>query len=113
MNTITYYKQSGEIDHETLLNKSTIKDFHGMKVRCSLYDGSEHIGFANTRSNWPHITLETFVNLDEDTHTFIGEGRNKYDIKKELLSILVVRHIDAILYSGLRWGGVPTNKFNL
>lgn len=113
MNTIAYYNLNGEIDHESPLNKSTIKDFHGMKVKCTLYDGSERIGFANTRSNWPHIALETFINLDENTHTFIGEGRNKYAIEKELLSISIVHHIDAILYSSLRWGGVPTNKFNL
>ena len=64
-------------------------------------------------SSLEYITLETFVNLDENTHTFVGEANHKYDIYREAIPMSLISHIDAILYSGLRWGGIPTNKFDL
>lgn len=98
-----------------------------MKIKCVLADGSEHIGFANPFYSFKkgdivvgpdaysldYITLESFINLDENTHTFIGDGYSKYDIYREAVPISLISRIDAILYSGLRWGGLPTNKFNL
>ena len=124
---ITYYKFGGEIVKEVPLNEKTIKNCHGMKIKCILLDGSEHIGFANPFYSFErgdiivgndaylleYITLETFINLDENTHTFIGEEKNKFDINREPVPISLISHIDAILYSGLRWGCIPTNKFNL
>ena len=127
MRKITYYKLNGEVTKEVLLNNKTIKDCPGMKIRCVLIDGSEHVGFANPFYSFEkgdivlgndavsleYITLETFINLDENTHTFVGEENHKYDIYREAIPISLISHIDAILYSGLRWGGIPTNKFNL
>ena len=127
MRNITYYKHNGEVSKEVSLNEKTIKDCHGMKIRCVLIDGSEHVGFANPfysfekgnivlgidASSLEYITLETFVNLDENTHTFVGEANHKYDIYREAIPMSLISHIDAILYSGLRWGGIPTNKFDL
>ena len=124
---ITYYNLKGEIVKEVPLNEKTVKDCQGMKIKCILADGSECIGFANPFYSFEkgdivvrvdahslkYITLESFINLDENTHTFIGEEDHKYDLHREAVPIYLISHIDAILYSGLRWGGIPTNKFNL
>ena len=127
MKTITFYKRNGEIEKEVPLNEITVKDCHGMKIKCTLIDGSEHVGFANPYYSIEeqkiivganayllgYITLETFAHLDEETHTFLGEDSQKYDINSKAIAISLITHIDAILYSGLRWGVVPTNKFDL
>ncbi len=125
MKNITYYKPNGEIAKKVPLNKTTIKDCHGMKVKCILIDGNECVGFANPFYSFEkgsisikaqeldYITLETYINLDEETHTFVGDIKHKFDINREAVSISSISHIDAILYSGLRWDGIPTNKFCL
>ena len=125
MSNITYYRLSGEIVKEVSISKASLCECHGMKVKCALIDGSERVGYANVYWSFEkcgisldmqdrdYITLETFVNLDEETHTFFGEASHKYDVKREAISISLIAHMDAILHSGLRWGGVPTNKFNL
>lgn len=125
MKSIVYYKPNGEVVKELPINKKTVQDCHGMKVKCTLIDGSEHVGFANPYYSFEkgkistesegldYITLETFVNLNEETHAFVGDKEHRFDIKREAISISLIAHIDAILYSGLRWGNPPTNKFNL
>ena len=125
MRTIDFYKYNGEVVSERPLDELTILDCHGMKVRCTLIDGSYIEGFANPfysfetgdvildTSKLDYMTLETYVNLDEETNSFVGSIDDKYDVKREAVSISLIARIDAILYSGLRWGGVPTNKFNL
>lgn len=126
MRNITYYKYNGEIVKKVPIDSISIKDCHGMKIRCILLDGSERVGFANPYYSFEYgkiivdseadlldyITLETFLHLDENTHTF-PNIENKFDIGREAVPISLISHIDAILYSGLRWGVVPTNKFDL
>ena len=126
MNNITFYTLDGKIVKAVELNKITIKDCHGMKVKCILIDGSERVGFADSfysfekgdisvsdASSLEYLTLETFINLDESTHKFVGNEAHRYDINREAVPISLISRIDAILYSGLRWGGALTNKFNL
>ncbi|MBQ8684448.1 MAG: hypothetical protein IJ518_08050 [Clostridia bacterium] len=127
MKTITYYKYNGEIVKEDTLNGITIKNCHGMKIRCILIDGSTRVGYANPYYSFEkgctvcydktycvdYIVLETFVNLDDTTHTFLGEEEHKYDMGREAVPIALIAHVDAILHSGLRWGVPPTNKFDL
>ncbi|MBQ4136655.1 MAG: hypothetical protein IJD67_00965 [Clostridia bacterium] len=125
MKKITYLYMDGRISKEYPLNKSSIMECHGMKIKCILIDGSEHIGFANPYYSFEkgaitldpqeldYITLETFANLDEETHTFVGDKEHQFDINREVIPISLISHIDAILFSALRWGNPPTNKFNL
>lgn len=113
MKTIVYYKANKEYVAQTELNVSTIHDVHGMKVRCIMADGSIHVGYANTYysfengktvcGDFNYIALEILTNLEKLPHDF--------DIEYEKVLISDIEHIDAILYSGLRWGGIPTNKF--
>ena len=78
MNTITYYK-NGEIVETVRLDKNTVKNCHGMKIKCILSDGTEKAGFANT-----------FYSFEKG-------------------GIAVGTEADMLEY--LRWGGIPTNKF--
>ena len=124
MNIITYYKNDKIVKTEQL-DKNTVKNCHGMKIKCTLLDGTEKIGFANTfysfekgtivvgteAKSLEYITLETFINLDEETNEFKGDEESMYDINREMVLINLISHIDALLCSGLRWGGIPTNKF--
>ena len=111
--TITYYDVNKKYVSETELNEISIHDFHGMKVRCTMADGSVRVGYANTHysfekekttfQHFDYIALEILTNLEKLPYDF--------DIEYEKVMIADIKHIDAILYSGLRWGGVPTNKF--
>ena len=113
MKTITYYKVNKELVAETELNAKTVHDVHGMKVRCIMADGSKRIGYANTRYSFEkgkivfepldYITLEIITGLDNLPKDF--------DVAYQKVITANIEHIDAILYSGLRWGGVPTNEF--
>ncbi len=125
MKKITYYYPDGRIAEEHPLNRISIEKCLGMKVRCILIDGSQRVGFSNPFYSFEkggisaeaqeldYTTLETYVNLDEETHTFVGDENHKFDINREAVPISLISHIDVILYSGLRWGILPTNKFNL
>lgn len=123
MKMISFYNLDGSLYAERPLDRASIENCHGMKIKCILLDGSERVGFANPfysfekgRSSFnsqelDYITLETFVNLDEATHTFVGDEEHRYDINREAVPISLISHIDAVLYSGLRWGGLPTNRY--
>lgn len=126
MKKIVYYEWNGNIKDSADLNEKTIKDCHGMKIKCKLIDGTEKVGFANcyysfeekkivvdSNSSPAYIAIEVFVNIDEETHKFVGDINHRYDIEREKVFVSSILHIDAILYSGLRWGVTPTNKFNL
>jgi hypothetical protein len=126
MKKIYYYTFAGKKENETELTAKEVLGCHGMKIKCVLVDGSEKVGFANTYYSFEketivvekdlipdYITLETFININEETHKFEGDIKNRYDLKREKVSIDEISDIYAILYSGLRWGGSPTNKFNL
>ena len=125
MITITYYNPDGKIADIREFNNKTKKDFHGMKIKCTLNNGNEKIGFANSYYSMEtddfvsprkaeqlnYIVLETFINLDEETHKLCGTDEHKYDVEREKVDFSEIVHIDAIRYSGLRWGGIITNKF--
>lgn len=124
--TITYYKWDGTMYEERELTPCNIKSgLLGMKVRCVMSDQSERVGFANPYYSFEedkmvvgdkadrldYLALETFIHLDEETHTLVGDGVEKYDIAYERVYLSDIIHIDAILYSGLRWGAPVTNRF--
>lgn len=126
MKTITFYKSNGEIHSRVELNAASLLECHGMKIRCVLLDGSERAGYANPyysfeEGNSKHfsykpkdyIVLETFIYLNDETHKFTINGPDMYDVAREAVPLNIIDHIDAILCSGLRWGGAPTNRFNL
>lgn len=113
MKTITYYKINKELVCEKELNAATVHDVHGMKVRCIMTDGSTRIGYANTHYSMEkgdivfeplnYITLEIITGLDNLPKDF--------GVAYQKVIVADIEHIDAIMYSGLRWGGTPTNNF--
>lgn len=123
MNTIVYYIKGEAIKTETI-SAVTLKNCHGMKIKCTLLDGTEKVGYANSYYSFEdgdivvgakadlleYITLETFANLDEETHRFSGAIEH-CDINREKVLIKQITHVDALLYSGPRWGRAPTNRF--
>ncbi|MBR6562464.1 MAG: hypothetical protein IKK70_00825 [Clostridia bacterium] len=125
MKTITFYKINGEPVKSEELDGKTKKDIHGMKVKCTLSNGFSKVGFANayycTESDrfvvgsksdkLDYIVLETYVNLNEETHRFHGDEEHWFDVLREKVALSEIDHIDAILHSGLRWGCTPTNRF--
>lgn len=125
MKKITFYKNNGEPVNSEELNGKTKKAIHGMKVKCILNDGFAKAGFANTyycvesdkfvvgskSDKLDYIVLETYVNLDEETHRFQGDEEHWFDVYREKVLLSEIDHIDAILHSGLRWGCTPTNRF--
>ena len=125
--SITFYTKTGEIKEQTELTPKNLLNTHGMMVRCTLLDGGQKEGYANTfycfetkeyvvngkAEALGYIALETFPNIDEETHSFIGDGFKKYKVVKEKVLFANITRVEAILHSGLRWGGPPTNKFRL
>lgn len=125
MKMITFYKINGDIVESKEFDSKTKNDFHGMKIKCTLNNGNEKIGFANSYYSMEtddfvsprkaeqlnYIVLETFINLDEETHKLCGTDEHKYDVEREKVDFSEIVHIDAILHSGIRWGGIITNKF--
>ncbi len=125
MITITYYNPDGKIADIREFNNKTKNDFHGMKIKCTLNNGNEKIGFANSyysletndfitpakAERLHYIVIETFINLDEETNTFLGDDEHKFDVSRDKVLLSEIAHIDAIRYSGLRWGGIITNRF--
>ena len=124
MDTITYYIK-GKIKRQEELNTKTVKNCHGMKVKCTLKDGSEKIGYANSYYSFKkghivigdeadsleYITLETFANFDEETHELKGDIEHRFDMNKEMILIKLISNIDALLYSNPRWTETVTNEF--
>ena len=123
MNTIVYYLK-GEATKTETISAATLKNCHGMKIKCTLLDGTEKVGYANSYYSFEsgdivvgakadlleYITLETFANLGEEPQRF-SEAIAHCEMNREKVPIEQIAHIDALLYSGPRWGHAPTNRF--
>ena len=115
-NIITYYNYNGEVKNIAVIDDKTIKGCHGMKVKCFLKDGNEKIGYANTSFSFETNAIDLnnirdYIVLEKAV--FLGD--RPYDIAFEREKIMIdnIFSIDAILYSGPRWGNAITNEFNL
>ena len=118
---IYYYRGDGTLYDDDVLNLETLRNINGMMVRCYMQNGSVLIGYAEPfraglesglgYGNEPVIYLWTWDNIDEDTHTLVGDDSTKYNQTHVPARINQILRIDAILYSNPRWGGVLTNKF--
>ncbi len=113
MKTISYYKVNKEFVAKTELNSKTVHNVHGMKVRCRMADGSTRIGYANTRFSMEKgkIVFEPLEYITLEIVTGLDNLPTDFDVAYQKVITANIEHIDAILYSGLRWGGVPTNEF--
>ncbi len=118
---IRYYKKDGTFDSEVPLTVENLRGIHGMMSRLKMHDGIQLVGFADSyRAHNPSayngtvydaIDLWTWSNIDETTHRLIGEGSAKFDQTWVCARISDILHIDAVLHSNPRWGGLLTNRF--
>ncbi len=122
MPRIRFYQQDGSIHAETELTTfKSLYDAGGMMARCYLRDGSCHEGFVCFTPGMDAASYEkdygltfflcTWAHLDEETHSLVGDDDSKYDQNYEPIDYQDVEHIDAILYSNPRWGGLLYNHF--
>lgn len=92
-----------------------------MKLKCSLTDGREAVGFADVyrtknKSEYDnrihdYFYLWTFDNLCEEQHKLIGTDVDKYNQTFNRVNLDDIVKIEAILYSRPGWGTRLTNKF--
>ena len=118
---IIFYKLNGEISKIEELTNENLCHINGMMTRCTLKDGSEIVGFADSFSPrdinlyghklHDNIFLWTWDNLDEENHKLIGDENNKYNQTFKKVIIDEIIKVESILYSNPRWGGRLTNKF--
>lgn len=117
---IKYYDKYGKLNHEEELIDNNLKGINGMMCKCYLKSGKEIVGYGDpfrfnesiTNSEiYDYIYLWKWKNLDEVTHTLIGDDSSKYDHIYEKVNIEDIDSIDAIMYSNPRWGGPLTNVF--
>lgn len=121
MRKIIFYNPDGTVENIEILTKKFLSHCNGMKLKCSLTDRSEMVGFADvyrTRSRkeydskiHDYIYLWTFDNLCEEQHKLIGTDDNKYNQTFNRVNLEEIVKIEAILYSRPGWGGKLTNKF--
>jgi len=120
---IIFYEHNGSLDSEIEMSELGLRGIHGMMTRCILKDGSVHVGYADVygccdRAHYngkvhDRIFLETFAHLNEETGELEGSEEEKYDIMVEPIDIKDICKVEAIKYSGPRWGGILTNRFSL
>ena len=118
---IYYYRGDGTLYDDDVLNLETLRNINGMMVRCYMQNGSVLIGYAEPfraglQSGLEYgrdqtIYLWTWDNIDEDSHTLIGDDTVKYNQTHVPARIDQILRIEAILYSNPRWGGTLTNRF--
>lgn len=118
---IRFYKKNGLLQSEDALTPENIGRTNGMMIRCRMQNGSVCEGYSDPfrthcQSEWDgsvhdFIYLWTWKYLNEETHQLIGDGNSKFE--QDYVSVRVddILHIDAILHSNPRWGGMLTNKF--
>ena len=120
-NKIIFYKLNGEISKIEELTNENLCHITAMMTRCTLKDGSEIVGFADSFTQrdinlyghklHDNIFLWTWDNLDEENHKLIGDENNKYNQTfKKVITDEIIK-VESILYSNPRWGGRLTNKF--
>lgn len=118
---IIFYKKDGQVKSEEILTKENLKHIHGMMTKCTMENGKEEVGFADSTGVYDienydgkikdYIYLWTWDNLDEATGKLIGNDDEKYNHTLNPVKIDEIENIEAILYSNPRWGGKLTNKF--
>lgn len=119
---IKIYDRNGKLKDTLELNCQNIEKVHGMMIKCYTKDDKEYVGYCDSYRfeddvyNYDgkvhdHINLSVWKNLDENTHSLIGEGDEKYAMIHTKIDIDKIICMKAILYSGPRWGGQLTNKW--
>lgn len=81
----------------------------GEKVRVTLVNGTESIGFWDTyveNNKLPEKIKISRYDLNEEK----GKLRSSKSIEEQILTKDIVK-VEAILHSNPRWGVPPTNKF--
>lgn len=121
MKEIIFYNLDGTIKNIVALTEKNLAQCNGKKVRCSLADGNEIVGFADVyrtknRSEFDnrihdYFYLWTFDNLCEEQHKLIGTDADKYNQTFNRVNLDDIVKIEAILFSGPRWGTELTNRF--
>lgn len=122
-NKILFYKLNGELDRTELLNNHNLRHINGMMTRCTLRNGTVKVGFADPLrthdrdsfddSVHDYIYLWTWDNLDEKSHTLIGNDENRYNQTFRSIALGEIMKVESILYSNPRFGSPLTNKFNI
>ena len=122
-NKILFYKLNGELDSTEQLNNHNLRHINGMMTRCTLINGTTEVGFADPlrthdRNSFDdkihdYIYLWTWDNLDEESHTLIGDDEDKYNQTFKKIDIGDITKVESILYSNPRFGGLLTNKFHI
>lgn len=118
---ISYYTADGKFKEQQDLNYDNLGNTNGMMLRCFMQNGTSFEGFADPYrthgtpqydgSIHDFIYLWTWDHLDEGTHRLVGDDATKFDQTFVPVPIQEITHIDAILYSNPRWGGILTNRF--
>ena len=89
MRRIIFYKLNGQMKAEEVLTKENLEHINGMMTRCTMSNGTEEIGFADSTGICnkkiydgkinEHIYLWTWDNLDENTGKLKGNDNEKYN----------------------------------
>ncbi len=124
MKKIIFYNNNGTFYREEDLTLENLRYTAGMMSKCSMSDGTIYTGFAdpfrvNPKSSLPFdnevhdfIYLSKWENLDEESHQLIGNDNEKYNQIYQKVEIEKISKMECILYSGPRWGGRLTNRFD-
>ena len=128
MQEIILFYFGGKIKDRLTPTPFNIRECHALKVRLTMKDGSVKEGFANTHCTWPErhllwedkelealdfLVLEKYIHIDEATQTFTCGGMQRNETACEQIMYADIEQIEAIAFSGIRWGAKPTNKFDL
>lgn len=107
MKCIIFYNPDNErtISKIEELTFERLKDAGSMKGRITLKDGTVKCGYIETADN-KRIALQTFKEIDEETHKIINDEMIFEEVQYDDIEL-----VEAILYSGLRWDGPPSNNF--
>ena len=121
MKKIVFYKLNGQVKSEEELTKENLEHINGMMIKCTMVNGIEEVGFADTTGVYnkkiydgrihDYIYLWTWDSLNEETGKLIGDGDEKYNQNHKPVKIDDIEKVEAITYSNPRWGDKLTNKF--
>lgn len=121
MGVIKIYNRDGEVYKQLDLTNKNIEVCIGKMTKCILFDGTQKIGYADVfrtmdSQNYDntikdYINLWTWKNLDSITNQLVGNNDEMYEQIREKVFIKDIINIHTIRYSGSRWGGKLTNKF--